>query len=559
MVKQGVVCRSRQVGRCLVSSCVIMAVCLMGAVSQPEEPEGFELADLALLSYEYSSNWGTAWSGPLQAAAVLTWFSEHGYPRLLGDFNQDGAVDVIDSYQLAQSLGTHYMQTTSTTGTDPVSLVVGLSEYVSSVYPNAFAVRIYDEAFANEFSSQSESGAFCPDVIPGITLSTQGAPTIADYVYELRSGVGLLVGVERQGLANPEFLAGRSFGLKANEDQSWPLDFAWAEEDRWAAGFQGQVLRTAGRMEPEFEIGFLSNWASVTSMIVLAPQEPLSLVEDPWECAPDHVAYDIHTTDTEYGSVTIEECVTREGDVDTFTWTLHNNSIDYYASGSQNALGIFRGIYSFMIPNSLGLNTLAMTSPVGWVGNAGPGSWIWSVLSDTGLLPGQTAVFSISVPGPSPDAVVNAALELCPPFQECPPPILCQAWYCPPLPVTTTGPCASTCPDLSVEVIRTECVDRGHCHVDFELTVDVINIGTAATNVPFWVCLELGEETEQKFVPALHPGESRRIRISLDEVYVGPSCDSVEYKVTADCTDQIEECDEENNTAEGRVRCPWES
>ena len=67
--------------------------------------DGFVVSDLELISVESRPEWGGYWTGPIQAATISSWFAHHGYPALLGDRNDDGVIDKLDTIHLADFLG----------------------------------------------------------------------------------------------------------------------------------------------------------------------------------------------------------------------------------------------------------------------------------------------------------------------------------------------------------------------------------------------------------------------------------------------------------------------
>ena len=98
--------------------------------AQPGEPSGFIVSDLQLISTASRPDWGDHWTAPVEAATILAWFHDHGYPRLLEDLNNDGVIDELDTIELADTLGKGSMETDSPYGTTDALLVFGLASYV---------------------------------------------------------------------------------------------------------------------------------------------------------------------------------------------------------------------------------------------------------------------------------------------------------------------------------------------------------------------------------------------------------------------------------------------
>ncbi|MBU1049889.1 hypothetical protein KKG90_07705, partial [Candidatus Bipolaricaulota bacterium] len=219
--------------------CVLIVLAMGGvlagtALAQVEIP-GYEVSDLQLISHESRSDWSNEWTGPIQAATILAWFAEHGYPALIRDFNEDGVVDELDTIELADRLGLMEMGTETERGTTDVRLVLGLADYVSGIYPDTFVLKIYDPSFPQEL--QGEQGrSFDPALVDGIELALEIEPNLADYQSELLQGEGLIVGLEESPDANNTYLCGRSFLYEQTPEGYTPVDLTWSDEDRWAEG-----------------------------------------------------------------------------------------------------------------------------------------------------------------------------------------------------------------------------------------------------------------------------------------------------------------------------------
>jgi hypothetical protein len=87
-------------------------------VEELEPPTGYMRSDLQLISQESKETWSAEWTGPIQAATMMAWFHEHGYSRLMRDFNGDGVIDELDTIELADIFGRGSMQTNRPRGTN---------------------------------------------------------------------------------------------------------------------------------------------------------------------------------------------------------------------------------------------------------------------------------------------------------------------------------------------------------------------------------------------------------------------------------------------------------
>ncbi len=512
--------------------------------AQVEGIPGLILTDLQLISQESLPHWTPAWTGPVQGATIAAWFAEHGYPALMRDFNGDGIVDELDTIELANNFGLGRMQTETPRGTTDVRLVVGLATYIAETYPNEFVLKIYDLGFPAEFSAQGY-GTFAPDVIPNILLELKEEPSIEAYVHELSTGEGVIVGLEENTVDRNRYLSGRSFLYEPTPEGFKPLDFAWANEDRWEPGHQGQVLETVGVMEDRFYIEFQGNWVPVEFMLALSPIIEHEVETEEHGCPEDAIAYDVTTTMLgRYGSVRIEECVLREGDADIYFWTVTN--IDFVKDGC--------GICFFRIPNP-GLAEISHGETAPWIFTSAWGSWIWWLpMGGCGLQPGQSAVFMIVVPGPTTDTWVNASIG------QCQPPIGTVAQL---FSAQTTGPGLPDdgCPDLVIRILDESCVYDTRAQ-EYELTVwgEVENIGTEPVTSLFDVRLAStshpGNDTTTVLPPVL-PGGTVPVTLSFTvppEPTGGAPC-PMTYELRVDSGSVIDECNELNNLAIGDICC----
>jgi len=531
---------------------IIVAMIGPIASGQPEGVPGYVVTDLQLISQESKPYWSAAWTGPIEAATILAWLHGYGYPRFLTDLNGDGVIDELDTIELADILGKGPMKTETPLGTNDVRLVIALAHYVAERYPDQFVLKIYDAGFPAEFNA-SPFGPFAPDAIDGIVLEAREDPSIASYEYELESAEGVIVGLEEEEGSNNTYLAGRSFLYDETPDGYTPIDLAWSEEDRWEPGYQGQVLETVAMMnEDGMYVDYRGAWTPVEFMLALSPINPREAgPTTEGECPPDAIAYEVTINPIgSLGSVRVEECVTRDGDIDTYTYTVTN--IDFLYNGC--------GLCFFGIPIPLTLPTISHSEPLPWLFSGFPGFWAWRTpLGDCGLLPGESAVFSASVPGPTVDTWVSGWTGIC-----TPPPAPGEEPLRPEyVPIRTTGPSESEdggpdegpgCPDLTVTAIRATCTTEREREVTVVATI--MNIGDEPTTTPTWAHLSSSTHPGSDYasVPTLDPGESTTVTLSFTfSVNLSPC--PVDFTVDVDPFNNIDECDESNNEMDGSVCC----
>ena len=514
-----------------------------------ERPTGYVRSDLQLISQESKDGWSPAWTGPIQAATILAWFHEHGYSRFLRDFNEDGVIDELDTIELADIFGGGVMRADTTRGTTDAWLVVGLAQYVADLYPGEFVLKIYDEGFPEEFAAGGH-GTFAPDAIPGILLRLQSEPTLEAYEYELETAEGVVVGLEESESHNTYF-SGRSFLYETTQDGDTPVDLAWAEEDRFLPGHQGRILNTVATTDDRFSVDYRWGWIPVEFMVALSPRETPGFQSMYYDCPDDALAY--HVTSFELGSlggIQIEECVIREGDFDTYIWIVTN--IDFQWMGC--------GLCYFAVANS-GFTSVGHSGPPLWPFSEMPWAWSWSAPSGScGFEPGQSAVFSVTVPGPTTDVWVPAAVMACTPPPPGPGILILDGERPPFFPVRTTGPgewVEGECPDieLRVEDIGCSTLPDG----SLKITVwpaKLENVGGAPINTEFDVIafapgFSGSVTTTISPPPPFEPGDV----INLPSlVFVIPAAEvpastcPIGVRVVADPDLAIAECDEGNNT-----------
>ena len=525
----------------------------------------FVVGDLQLISWDSKPDWGPSWTGPIEAATILAWFHDHGFPRLMLDFNGDGVVDELDTIELANEFGYAPMGTEQRGFTTDARLVFALGNYVAQRYPGDFVMKLYDAGFEAEYA-RDIGAPFAPDAIPGLEMILEPEPNYASYRYELETAEGVILGLA-QSMEINEFFAGRSFLLTSIGEQTYGIDLAWAKEDVWEMGTQGQVLATEARQTDAFYVLVEGQWRLVEFMLALSPVFEPGEGEgyEEYPCPEDALAYDVMVTDTAYGSIEIEECVTREGMVDTYTYTVRNISFMFADCG----------ICWFGIPNLLGLPTINQSGPSSWLVNpfTWPMGWDWHApFGSCGILPGGSAVFEFSVPGPTTDTYLTGGVMPCPVLVRPVDSVVLETEIVavdgvilhevdeirelrPLIPVRTTGPGEGLgrCPDLVPEILRVVC-DPMIDQYAVVISARIANIGSAPAG-PSNAAVAATYAGVIEPIPALGPGDDY---IFTRTVYVpagaGPVC-PLEVKVIADSDGVIIECNEGTNVALGEVCC----
>ncbi|MBU0596008.1 hypothetical protein KJ567_04940, partial [Candidatus Bipolaricaulota bacterium] len=189
------------------------------------------------------------------------------------------------------------------------------------------------------------------------------------------------------------------------------------------------------------------------------------------------------------------------------------------------------------------------------LGNA----WLWWVPSGTcGLQPGNSAVFAVTVPGPTTDTVITAGVGRCPPFGA----LVTMPFFSP---VETTGPGepdhVPPCPDLVVRILEDDCsIDPTGAGWVITVMAEIENIGFATINNPFIVVLSSTTTPSGDMAPIIGPmlpmahGDTRTVGLSYTLPAGVPPCPE-NYVVTVDADHAIAECLEDNNEASGDVCC----
>lgn len=517
--------------------------------------EGYVRDDLQLISQQSLPTWSARWTGPIEAATILAWLADHGYGQFVRDYNGDGVVDEQDTIRLADDLGRMLMATETRRGTTDARLVLGLAQYVASLYPGQFVLKIYDVSFPDEVAAEG-LGPYSPIMVPGITLELKEEPNINAYEVEMASAEGVILGLLTAADANNTYLAGRSFLYARTSEGFTPIDLALSEEDRWLAGVQGQVLQTVGVMNDAFFLDFRGQWTPVEFMLALSPIDEPTPGGRPYPCPKDAIAYDVTLNSTQFGRVSIEECVTRKQVIggptlDTYTYSVTNLDFAYGSCG----------FCLFFIPNLAGFVTTEMSGPAMWMLHAGWGGWWWvAPISSCGIRPGEAGVFSFTVIGPTTDTWVSGGIAGCvagapPGMLEFKPPLIGIRTTGPGKYVPGDGDQPGDCPDLVVAIESADCTrSPTGGGITVTVVVRITNIGTATSPGAFLAFESSSDDTD--IILALDPGESTTETFELTFSPNSPPDCPLEFTITVDPYDSITECKEDNNQVTGDVMCP---
>jgi hypothetical protein len=286
-------------------------------------------------------------------------------------------------------------------------------------------------------------------------------------------------------------------------------------------------------------------------MLALSPVDAPEFSSMDYICPEDALAYHVTVTPTPFGSFRIEECVTREGGYDTYEWIVTN--IDFLWNGC--------GLCYFAVGNS-GFISVSHSGPPLWPFTELPWAWSWQApLGSCGIQQGQSAVFSVTVPGPTADMWVPAAVGACPPPPPGPGTLIINGDRPPFFPVRTTGPGEldlDNCPDLTVTVVDQGCVFNPRTELwEISVWVEVANIGALSVTTPFTVLLEsdtyLASTTFNPPLP-FPDGFSMVEKMVYTVSSPTPPCPEA-FTVTVDSGYAVVECLEDNNVATGDVCC----
>ena len=543
--------------RCSVLFLLFMGLSLLSFAgsAQVETLPGIILTDLQLISQESLPHWTPAWTGPIQGATIAAWFTEYGYPALMRDFNGDGVIDELDTIELADDFGLGIMQTETPRGTTDVRLVVGLATYFANIYPDQFVLKIYDLGFPTEFAPQGY-GTFAPDVIPGIILELKEEPSIEAYIYELSTGEGVIVGLEEGEVDRNRYLAGRSFLSESTYEGYTPLDFAWAQEDSWKPGHQGQVLETVGKMENRFYLDFQGNWTPVEFMLALSPIEDEA--DGTTAGCPDltiHVLDEscVYDPRAQAYNITVWAEVVNVGTqpvTEPFLVVLNSTT---HLGGAVQLIPV-PPVFNPGDVIPITMSFLTTPNPAG--GPPCPLEYVIEVDARDNVdecdEDNNTAWGEVCCDGGSLGACClpdGTCAELT--ASECEarkgiefhPGVDCSVVQCP---QTLAG-----CPDLALELVDTDC----DCEYDprykgeicdVTITILVRNIGTQAITDPIWLEADAGGGGILRIIHTdLDPGESVEVEFDFG---TNPNSPCVDVDFEVDYIDFIDECDETNNT-----------
>lgn len=513
----------------------LLGLALAAAGQEVPPRTAFEVADLELVSYEALTGGTTAHSGPVCAAIVMAWFSERGYPAFRPDLNNDGRTDEADTLLLAARFAKDMGIQPDRPAADPRLMDV-LARYVSERYPREFVLKLWDDSFGEEYRAVFGK-PFDPGDYPLIKVALNPNASHTDYVGELLSAEGVILGLGRERTTNTYFV-GRSFEFEEKPD-GWPIDVVDTGDDLSLPGLQGQVFPTVMREGEDHWLVRYAGWVPLEFMLSLSPIRKPSLGTPPGPCSAGAIGHDVVTVDSEWGSFRVEECVTRDGDRDIYSYRVTNLSFVYNGCG----------ICEFFVPNFHGFPTLDQWGPSGWLVNPW-GSWSWAApLGDCGIPPGATAEFGVAVPAPTTDTWQPAAVGGCLP-------LVAVAVVLPPhVKFKTTGPGPGEeigCPDLTVVKLTACWRYTPRQEIEVVVTAVVQNIGTVASG-SFWVNIDvtssLGGGSDLAYVANLAPSATTTISSSAVVGSPGAAPFPINVTVTVDYFNKVAECKETNNEA----------
>jgi len=523
-----------------VAIAVLISIAFTFALfAQEEIPEIYVVEGLQRVGLASLSHWENDWeySRAIAAAAILAWFRGQGYAALLGDLNADATIDESDTVQLADRLAEVSMGCAEPSSETDAWLVIGLARYVGSKYPDGFEIEIYDPGFPEEYERVSGT-AFSPNAIPGITITIGPEPTFDAYTSEMKAVAGVIVGLEQEVGRNLYF-TGYSFLRDPLGSTTCGIGLLSPEEDWFAEGVQGKVVETSARQTDALLVEYRGEWVPAESLVALRSLLPRVSMSGSVICEDG----------TSACTATVEAVVERANDTPIET----GFDIILDVSGDESRRAIVRTVMPEEI-NPTGRTTLAFTFPMTPEDGASEPctyslsmSFLGHAWSLDGLLPVIVAV---------PEAIHGD--ESCNGFYY-------GAGCCEDVPecldlvVTTDGPSCS-CEDVVEETWHSEPTHpRGGwwetevvgitCEAKIRWTVE--NMGTKETG-PFRVRIETSTGFAQsRNVYGLPPGHdvSRWFEIIVEE------CGPITVTIIADHLDEVDECDEENNTAHVTLDC----
>lgn len=385
--------------------------------------------------------------------------------------------------------------------------------------------------------------------------------TNIDYEY---SGCGVI----QFGIDNWLDLETIAFGIPAG----W-IDNSSAAGWGWYAGTDVCGIEMGETAEFSFSVrapttggevlGSLPIGDSPTTFEALGPVASLAPPPEPsGTCPGDALGSDISTGYSfGVGRANVEACVTRTGTVDTYTYTVTNESFDNDGCG----------VTGFAVVNVAELETLAFSMPIGWTDMTNATNWAWQAPSgDCGILVGESAVFWFSVLapteiGPASSGVTGSGLApgeglrqihidtIAPveaPSSAMAPPVDAPAR----IDLYALFGAPADCADLVIAYFMANCDCGWNLAQEYECTLEVSvtvrnNGGLRAYSFP--TTLTADKEEDFWILSGLDPGESRTFRMSI------PGCVDcrIPYTITIDPYNVIPECNEENNEESGKERC----
>jgi len=530
-----------------VSVIITVILCItMGFLSLAQEgpPASFVVEDLQLISLASKPEWDNDWeySRAVEAATILAWFHDHGYALLLGDLNEDGVIDELDTIELADRLGKHSMGCEEPRRPTDAWLVFGLAEYVAEKYPDIFELKIYDRGFPSEFERKMGS-PFAPDAIPGIILTLESEPTFASYMKELVEEEGVILGLEEEPGRNLYF-TGRSFLRDPIAPNIHGIDLVWAEEDWYTSGTQGKVLETRARQTDAFYVDYRGEWMKVESMFALSSVYPcLSVVSSAaWDCttSPEGgsgCTITVQAEVTNTGNTPIEsdfEVILVVGELDEPTLTIAKTVHPHQINPTGNTTVDFAFLFSPPSPESSPCTYSLLLSRF-WYGNLG-----WAVAN--------TVAVPQVVPGDDSGNGFFYGEGCCEGIQDC-------------LDIVITADTATCyCEDVLSETWRPDptypqggwwetAVVGESCEVEVRYMVK--NIGTQDAG-EFHVRMESSTgDTDTSYFSGLLVGEEKNRWFDFTTDAPG----EVTVTLIADNDEEVDECDEDNNTASTSLGC----
>jgi len=255
-------------------------------------------------------------------------------------------------------------------------------------------------------------------------------------------------------------------------------------------------------------------------------------------CPPGHIANDVQTSPVTGGQVQIEECVTRQGSTDTYSYRVTNQCPSY-------------ALCEFKLPNNTGNTTPCFTSLIGWTCLSLPGYWQWTASPGFEIAPGNYGDFWFSITGPSTvDTSLDAWVSMC------------VGDLLVPFRVKTTGP-GPECGDLIIDIKDSSCkcvVEDRVCQCVLTVTAVVTNLGPGVVTEIFDVTLATNcGSGDTHWHGGVFPA-SQTWTTTLESIFASyPPCPTgCSFTVTVDYWNEVVECPPEgelNNEASQQCWC----